>query len=127
MRCNQGTDAVCSGVDDEHILKEYNGMWKLGGYDRDRRNDTDFMLRFLCDNGEKETVGKYLRDKSMRMNENDGGTKARHICETVHRAMKRWVEFSIFRLRKASKDKRMRCRFLCIQLLSVLFKEYIAA
>jgi hypothetical protein len=61
------------------------------------------------------------------MNEKDGGTKARHICETVHRSMKRWVDFSIFRLRKASKETRMRCRLLCVQLLSVLFKEYITA
>jgi len=124
MRCNQGTDAVCSGVDDERIRKEYNGMWKTDGYDPHMKNDVDFMLRFLYRHGNVELVGRYIRDRSMELDEKEGKTNARHVCETVHRAMKRWIEFSIFRLVKGTKTIRTRCRFLCLQLLATLFKGY---
>jgi hypothetical protein len=125
MRCNYGTDAVYSGVDETRIIDEYAGMWKNKGFDPYKKNDTDFVLRFLYRNGKEELTGQYLRDRSMKLSENGTGKNVRHICETVHRAIKRWVDFSIFRIRKATKESRVKCRFLCVQLLSVLFRGYL--
>jgi hypothetical protein len=124
MRCNQGIGAVHSGFTDERIVEEYNGLWKKKGYDPHRKNDIDFMLRFLYKHGKEETVGMYLRDRSMDLDAKEGKTNARHVCETVHRAMKRWMAFDIFRIAKATKTIRVRCRFLCLQLLATLFKGY---
>ena len=127
MRCNQGTNAVCSDVDENVIRIKYGRMWMREGYDPHRKNDFDYMLRFLCRHGEEVLVGKHLRDRSMLLSAEDGsGAKnIRQVCETMHRAMKRWVDFSIFRLVKRTKEGRVRCRFLCLQLLSVLFKGYV--
>lgn len=105
-------------------------MWKRDGYDPYRKGDMDFMLRFLCRHGREELVGKHLRDRSMRMNEAEADGMARnvrHVCETMHRAMKRWVDFSIFRLVRRTKEARIRCRFLCLQLLSLLFRGYVSS
>ena len=121
--CNQGADAVLSGVGKDKIREEYAKMWKNGDYDPHKKNDTDFMLRFLYRNGKEELVGKYVRDVSMTENPN---ANPRHLCETVHRASKRWIDFSVFNVKKRMKTNRMNCRFLCIQLLSTLFKPYIA-
>jgi len=127
MECNHGTNALHHGIDEDAIRRKYARMWRFEGYDPHRKNDLDFMLWFLCRHGEEVLVGKHLRDRSMLLAaEVDGERRnVRQVCETVHRAMKRWVDFSIFRLVKKTKEARVRCRFLCLQLLSVLFKGYI--
>ena len=127
MRSNQGTDAAYSGVDGKKIMDAYAGMWKTKGFDPHKKRDIDFMLRFLFRNGEQELVGKYLRDRSMDLEKEEGRPTVRFVCETMHRSMKRWIELNIFRIRKATKALRMRCRFLCVQLLSVLFVGYLDA
>ena len=125
MRCNIRSYAVYSGVDDEKLRDEYAGMWKKKGFDPHRKNDVDFMLRFLFRNGKEELAGQYIRDRSMELDKKEERTTARFVCETMHRSMKRWIDFSIFRIRRATKLVRMRCRFLCVQLLSTLFREYL--
>lgn len=127
MEYNHGTNALHHGIDEDEIRRNYARMWRLKGYDPHRRNDPDFMLRFLCRLGEEVLVGQHLRDRSMLLvAEVDGERRnVRQVCETVHRDMKRWVVFSIFRLVKRTNEARILCRFLCLQLLSVLFKGYI--
>jgi hypothetical protein len=127
MRCNQGADAVRSGVGGGKIRGAYARMWKAEGYDPYKKNDTDFMLRFLFMNGEQELVGRYLRDRSMDLDEEESKPSTRFVCETMHRSMKRWVAFDIFRIRRATKALRIRCRFLCVQMLSLLFRGYMDA
>ena len=123
MRCNYGLNALHHGMGENAIRKKYTGMWKKEGYDPHRKDDLDFMLRFLCRHGQERLVGMHLRDRSMLLPET--GRNVRQVCETMHRAMKRWVDFSIFRLVKRTRQARVRCRFLCLQLLSVLFKGYV--
>ena len=125
MRCNQGTDAVYSGFTAEKVAEEYNALWEQDGYDPYKRKDIGFMLRFLCCNGKEESVGMYIRDRSMDKDAAEGKTKARHVCETIHRGVKRWMAFDIFRITKRTKAVRMKCRFLCLQLLATLFKGYL--
>jgi len=128
MMCNYGPDAVHSGADDEKIRDTYARMWKTKGYDPHKKNDIDFMLRFLYANGKEELTGRYLRDRSMDLDKDGAGRPStRFVCETMHRSMKRWIELSIFRIRKATKILRMRCRFLCVQFLSMLFTDYLEA
>ena len=98
MRCSQREGSVYSGTDLERIRKEYGSLHRLDGYDPGKRNDTDFMLRFLYNHGKTETAGEYLRDLSMSLDEKEGPPKGRWVCESVHRAMKRWSDFSIFGL-----------------------------
>jgi len=125
MRCSYGNDAVYSGTDDKKIRDVYARMWKTNGFDSHKKNDIDFMLRFLFHNGEQELVGKYLRDRCMDMDKEKGKPPVRFVCETMHRSMKRWINLDIFRIRKATKVLRMKCRFLCVQMLSLLFKGYL--
>jgi hypothetical protein len=125
MRCNQRPNAAYSDADDRKIRDVYSRMWKRKGYDAHRKNDTDFMLRFLFRNGEQELVGKYLRDRSMDMEKEECRPTTRFVCETMHRSMKRWIDLNIFRIRKKTKELRMKCRFLCVQMLSLLFKGYL--
>ena len=127
MRCNHRTDAAYSDTDDEKVRNAYARMWKVNGYDAHMKNDIDFMLRFLYRNGKEELVGQYLRDRSMDLEEEKGRPSVRFVCETMHRSMKRWIELSIFGIRKATKTLRMRCRFLCTQFLSILFIGYLEA
>jgi hypothetical protein len=124
MRCNQGVDAVRSGVDADRIAEEYARMWREKGYDPHRKGDLDFMLRFLHRHGKGELVGMHLRDRSMGLDAAEEGAGGRHVCETVHRAMKRWMAFDAFRVVRRTMAARMRCRFLCLQLLATLFKGY---
>lgn len=123
MRCKHGNGASIHGVDEDAIRGRYGRMWRQEGYDPHRKDDLDFMLRFLCQHGEGLLVGKHLRDRSMLLPHD--GRSLRQVCETVHRAMKRWVDLSVFRLVRRTKEARIRCRFLCLQLLSVLFKGYV--
>jgi hypothetical protein len=125
MRCYHRSDAVMSGVDGDMLRDTYAKMWRTKGFDPHRKNDTDFVLRFLHRNGKEELVGRYLRDRSMELSEREGRTGVRRVCETVHRAMKRWVDFRTVGLRRRTRSVRMRCRFLCVQLLSVLFRGYL--
>lgn len=122
MACNLPEGAVSSGLEEEDIRKAYCDLWKADGYDPHRKNDTDFMLRFLFRNGRAELAGMYIRD--LAMSGEKRGENPRHVCETVRRAMKRWVDFDIFRIRKATKELRVKCRFLCVGLLSALFRGY---
>ena len=107
------------------ILKAYNGLRGERGFDPNRKNDADFVLRFLCANGRKELVGMHLRNLSMLADgDSDAKDTRRHVCEAVHRAMKRWMRFDIRDLRRKTRTVRIRCRFLVAQLLSALFEKY---
>jgi len=65
MRCNHGSNTLFHGVDEHVIRRRYGRMWRLEGYDSERKDDLDFVLRFLCQHGEEVLVGKHLRDRSM--------------------------------------------------------------
>jgi hypothetical protein len=124
LRCNRRTGSVYSGTGEKEIAEAYSSLHRAEGYDPERKRDMDFMLRFLYHNGRMETAGEYLRDISMNLDGKEGPPKGRWVCECVHRAMKRWIDFSIFGLWEKHKESRMKCRFLCIQFLSMLFKGY---
>ncbi len=50
--------------------------------------------------------------------------RRRQVCESAHRAVKRWLDFDIRGLRRTTRKVRIKCRFLFLQLLSTLFKGF---
>lgn len=124
MACNHAVNArFHADVDDVGILKEFNSLHDVPGYDPEMKHDVDEVLRFLCKNGKKEVVGIYLRNISMLNSEEyDGKDTRRQVCESAHRAFKRWMSFDIRGLKKVTRKVRIKCRFLFLQLLSTLFK-----
>ena len=126
MACSHPTGSVYHGdVDDSRMLREYNSLRNAKGYDPERKHDMDFVLRFLYSNGRKMLVGMYLRNISMLESEGyDGKDTRRQVCESSHRAFKRWLAFDIRGLRRSTRKVRIRCRFLFLQLLSTLFKGF---
>ena len=50
--------------------------------------------------------------------------KARHVCETVHHAMKRWMNFDVRGLVGKNVKNRIGLRFLFAQILSMAFVDY---
>lgn len=126
MVCNHPVDSVYhSDIDDARMLKEYNSLRGAKGFDPERKHDMDFVLRFLCSNGRRRLVGIYLRNVSMLESEQyDGKDTRRQVCESAHRAFKRWLDFDIRGLRRSTRKVRIKCRFLFLQLLSTLFKGF---
>ena len=126
MVCNHGVSArFHADVDDARMLKEFNSLRNAKGYDPEMKHDMDSVLRFLCMNGRKEIVGIYLRNISMLNSEGyDGKDTRRQVCESAHRAFKRWMQFDIRGLKKVTRKVRIKCRFLFLQLLCTLFKGY---
>ena len=64
------------------------------------------MRRMLCRKGEVEKVGQFLRNLDMGRSRRISAANARdrHVCETVHCAMKRWMNFGVRGLRKESEE-----------------------
>ncbi len=72
--------------------------------------------------GRKESVGRCLRNVSVQVSEEFYGSDTkRQVCESTHHAFKRWLQFDIHSLRKATRKVKTNCRFLFLQLLSTLF------
>jgi len=128
MKCTHRCTAVFSGVNRDVITAEYGKLWKVNGFRPEKKSDVDFMLRFIYRHGDKETVGSYIRNLSMKdeTEQKMSGVKdtSRQVCETVHNGMKQWLDFTVRRLRNSTKHDRIRCRFLCIQFLMTIFEEY---
>jgi len=127
MRCNHRENSVFhADADNDGVLKEFGSLHRAEGYDPEMKRDMYSVLRFLCRNGKKELVGKYLRNISMLESESyDGKDTRRQVCESAHRAFKRWISFDIRGLRKRTRKVRIACRFLFLQLLSTLFKGFV--
>lgn len=50
----------------DRVQSRYCRMYRLPGYDPYRKDDERYVLRFLCANGERELVGKYLLNCEIR-------------------------------------------------------------
>lgn len=126
MVCNYQIDSVYHGeVDDARILKDYNSLRGADRYDPERKHDVDYVLIFLYSNDRRRLVGMYLRNVSMLESEQyEGKDTRRQVCESAHRAFKRWLDSDIMGLRRSTRKVRVKCRFLLLQLLSTLFKGF---
>lgn len=83
-------------------------------------------LRYMARNGESELVGWFIRNLDMSRGEKISKefARMRHVCETVHHSMKRWVDFTVRGLREKFAETRMGLRLTVCSLLCLFFKPY---
>jgi len=110
------------------VQAAYSQLRREEGFDPNRKNDRDFVLRFLVRHGRDTLVGMYLRNmfhlEHIRMRIAGVRDTRRTVCETVHHSMKSWIRMNVIRLTHKTRGDRVACKFLCVQLLSMLFKGY---
>ena len=107
-----------------YIRRLYGSKWKDPEY-RPKASPR-YMLSMLCRKGEAEKVGQFLRNLDMCRGRSIASkyAKDRHVCETVHRAMKRWMNFDVRGLRKESEEQRKSFKFFTAQILCAIFDPY---
>jgi hypothetical protein len=62
---------------------KYSGYYKHAGYKVDVVHDLEFMLRYLCKQGEYEVVGAYYRNQRMMYTENNPELAKKETSEAV--------------------------------------------
>lgn len=124
MATNQGRDAVFhEDATWKNVLKRYRSMWANHDHVNPKLTNPDKILRYLMNHGQTELVGKFLHNLDLSRGKalKDAWAKARHVCETMHFDMKRWMNFDVRGLRKEGREQRMSLRFFLCQLLSMVF------
>ena len=127
MGSNTGKDSVFhKEAGWRNVVKRYNALHAVKGFIPSSRATPEFILRFLARNGEKEIVGFFLRNLDMRRGDriHRHNAKKRHICETVHHGMKRWVDLDVRGLDSRYVGRRIMFRLMVCSLLSVFFRPY---
>ena len=108
----------------DYIERLYSSVWK----DPDYRPGAAprKMLGLLIKKGKGEEAGKFLRNLDMARGRRISARYARdrHVCETIHRAMKRWMAFDVRGLRKESEEARKKFKFFTAQILCAVFDPY---
>lgn len=108
----------------DYIENLYASFWKDQKY-RPKAKPS-YMFKFLIDRGKEEVVGQFFRNLDMYRGKRISAqyAKDRHICETIHRAMKRWMNFDVRGLRKESDLERKKFKFFTAQVLCAIFDPY---
>lgn len=127
MATNTGKNAVIHrDAEWNNVVRRYNKLSKIQGFVPSSRASPGFILRFLANHGEQELAGWAIRNldicrpKASRKEL----SKKRHICETVHRAMKRWVDFDVRGLHRHHVWKDLFLKMFACQLLCFVFTPY---
>ena len=109
----------------EYIEGLYSKQWKERDY-RPKATPAS-KLNFLTRKGFEKPVGMFLRNLDMSRGKRISNiyAKSRHVCETVHRAMKRWMNFDVRGLRKESDSQRKSFKFFTAQVLCTIFDPYV--
>lgn len=110
----------------QRLIRLYNRMFREPGFISHKYVAPAHMLRFLANHDQADRVGWFLRNLDMmrgnRIHKKDA--RDRHVCETVHRAMKRWVDMDVRGLNNKYAEKRFHIRMFVCTLLSLAFKPY---
>lgn len=127
MSSNTGINAIFHDESTwDKLLRLYNSMSKKSDFKPQKYVTKDYILRFLIRHGQRERVGWFLRNMDiMRGNEmHREYARRRHICETVHRAMKRWVNFDIRGICGRFVDRRIMLKMVFCTMLCLFFRPY---
>lgn len=110
-----------------NLVKRYNRLHDRDGFVPVPRTTPDRMLRFLMRNGEDDITGWFLRnlDISRGKRTHARDAKDRHVCETLHHAMKRWVCFDVRGIWSRFVGIHMRFKMMVCSILSVVFRPYV--
>ena len=127
MRGNPGCNAVFHkeyGWD--NMLRRYARLHREDGFVPTPQVSRGFVLRFLAGHGQDEAVGWFLRnlDICRGSKARADGARRRHVCETVHHGMKRWVDLTVRGLCRRYVGTRVSLRIFVCTILCVLFKPY---
>ncbi len=109
------------------VLEAYNRMHRLDGFIPSSRATPDFIIRFIARNGKEELAGWFLRNLDyMRGNRiHTEHARKRHVCESVHRAMKRWVNLDVKGMCRRHAGRRLMLRLDFCTILCLMFKPYM--
>ncbi len=127
MSTNTGVDSVFHDESTwNKLLRLYNGMSKEPDFKPSKYVSRDFILRFLMRHGYRERVGWFLRNLDMRRGDrmHREHARRRHVCETVHRAMKRWVNLDVRGLWRRYAGRRLMLRMVFCTMLCLFFRPY---
>ena len=127
MSSNVGVDGVIHPEANwKNVLRRYNRLHREPNFKPSNMVTPDFVIRFLANHGERELAGWFLRNLDIMRGDRIHAEHARmrHVCETVHHAMKRWVDFDVRGLHKKYVGRHIRQKVLVCQLLCLVFVPY---
>lgn len=128
MAGNPGCDAVLHPEYGwKNLLRRYNGLHRERGFIPSGNAQPAFIIRFLANHGHKEAAGMFLRNLDLVRGKKARAENARrrHICETVHHGMKRWVDFTVRGLHSRHVGAGIFLKLFVCTLLCVLFPPYM--
>ena len=110
----------------DRVLRRYNRLNKEPNFKPSSTATPDFIIRFLANHGERELAGWFLRNLDLARGRtiHSEHARIRHVCETVHRAMKRWLNFDVRGIHRRYVGAHTRQKTMFCQLLCMLFKPY---
>jgi len=127
LSANAGKDAVyAKDAVWENVVRRYNRLHRRRGFVPSSDATPDSIVMFLAANGERRLAARFLRNLDLSRGRKISGEYARmrHVCETVHHAMKRWVNFDVRGLRKKFAEVRTALRVMVCQMLCLIFAPY---
>ena len=109
-----------------NVLRRYGRLYREHGFVPTAWTTPGFIINFLAEHGEGKLAGWALRNLDVMRPDavHREDARARHVCETVHHAMKRWVSFDVRGLWRKYAEVRNYFRILVCTLLCILFKAY---
>ncbi len=109
-----------------HVLKRYQKQHGNPDFINSKQCTPDRIIRYQISHDEEENTGWFLRNLDMSRGDvrKDHLARRRHICETVHHAMKRWVRFDVRGLHARYVGMSLAVKMFTCQLLCVMFPQY---
>lgn len=108
------------------VVRRYERRHREEGFVSSKYCTSDRILRHQIRTGDSEHAGWFLRNLDMRRGARLRRMYAgmRHVCETVHRSMKRWVRYNVEGLHSRYIGISLSIRTVCCQFLCMLFRPY---
>lgn len=127
LNTNVGVDAVLHEEGEwENLVRRYQRHRKDEGYRCASDCTKDRIIRFLINHDDSERAGWCLRNMDMKRPSKmrKEMAKGRHICETAHHGMKRWVDHTVRGLHSRYIGHSLALKTMTCQLLSLIFRPY---
>ena len=127
LNTNVGVNAVLHEEGEwENFVRRYQKHRNEEGYRCAGDCTKDRIVRYMINHGDSEKAGWHLRNLDMKRPEKmrKEMAKGRHICETVHHGMKRWVDYTVRGLHRRYIGYSLTLKTMACQLLGLIFKPY---
>ena len=127
LNTNVGVNAVLHEEGEwENFVRRYQKHRNEEGYRCAGDCTRDRIVRYMINHGDSENAGWHLRNLDMKRPEKmrKDMAKGRHICETVHHGMKRWVDYTVRGLHSKYIGHSLALKTMACQLLGLIFKPY---